>query len=578
MTALVSQGSKKNVSIWVVFGIIIVVAVIAAVMTLAHFQRQKEQAIELLVEKGATLIRSFEAGMRDRADIKDNTFHLQKLLIETASQPDIDYIIIADSRGNIIADSDPSLVGEKYGLDLDGVKIAETKNIQWRQTTNPGGAGTFEVYRGFFPDERFGDQGELPEGKARKQKNNLIIYVGLNMSAIEKATAEDTRNTILIALILLLIGSSAIVSLFLAQAYRMAHSSLSRITAFSETLVKNMPIGLIATDENGLITTCNEKAGAILKMACNEVEGKQTSSIMPAPLQDTLAELPSHNGLVEKDVQLVSGPNESRTFEVVAAGLPGTGISAGNIVLLRDVTAIRQLENEVARNRHLNSIGSLAAGVAHEIRNPLSSIKGFAVYFKERLANNVEDEKTADIMIQEVERLNRVISQLIEFARPLELKPEKVSVPDLINHAVTLIRQEAQQNQVEIAIDIDANSPRLEADSDKIKQVLLNIFLNSLAAMKIGGKLSIKHLTGKNNMTLIINDTGGGIEKSDLPRIYDPYFTSKPAGTGLGLAVVQKIMEAHGGTINVESATGKGTTVILEFPFDSQIYERRDKL
>jgi sensor histidine kinase regulating citrate/malate metabolism len=123
VTSADSKRLRNNISIWVVIGAILVVAIISAVMTLVHFQRQKEQAIELLIEKGATLIRSFEAGMRDRTDIKDNTFHLQKLLIETASQPDIDYIIVADANGNIIADSDPSLVGEKYGLDLDGAKI-----------------------------------------------------------------------------------------------------------------------------------------------------------------------------------------------------------------------------------------------------------------------------------------------------------------------------------------------------------------------------------------------------------------------------------------------------------------------
>ena len=204
--------------------------------------------------------------------------------------------------------------------------------------------------------------------------------------------------------------------------------------------------------------------------------------------------------------------------------------------------------------------------MAHEIRNPLSSIKGFAVYFKERLSGNAEDQKTADIMIQEVERLNRVISQLIEFARPLELKREEVNLPDLINHAVALISADAQKNQIEVAIDIAANLPALEADSDKIKQVLLNIFLNSLAAMKNGGKLSIRLLPGKDNIAVIITDTGGGIEKEDLPRIYDPYFTSKPAGTGLGLAVVQKIMEAHGGAVSVESSPGRGTEVSLQFP------------
>jgi two-component system sensor histidine kinase HydH len=223
----------------------------------------------------------------------------------------------------------------------------------------------------------------------------------------------------------------------------------------------------------------------------------------------------------------------------------------------------------VAKSRYLNSIGSLAAGVAHEIRNPLSSIKGFAVYFKERLSGNKDDQQTADIMIGEVERLNRVVSQLIEFARPLELKRQNVQIAELVQHAVKLIAADAQKKQISIEIEAAAEIPPVEVDSDKIKQVFLNIFLNSLAALQDGGKLKIKLSSRANNLEVIISDNGAGIEKMDLPRIYDPYFTSKPAGTGLGLAVVQKIMEAHGGNISLESVVGKGTEVFLNFPISN---------
>jgi two-component system sensor histidine kinase HydH len=178
-------------------------------------------------------------------------------------------------------------------------------------------------------------------------------------------------------------------------------------------------------------------------------------------------------------------------------------------------------------------------------------------------------------MIQEVERLNRVISQLIEFARPLELKKEETRFSDLVRHTVKLIDAEARKNEITIDMEIDTDAPLIEIDPDKIKQVLLNIFLNSLAAMKKGGKLVIMFLPGESYLSVIISDTGMGIEKTDLPRIYDPYFTSKPAGTGLGLAIVQKIMEAHGGHINVESTAGQGTKIFLLFPF-SDAGKKRD--
>jgi two-component system sensor histidine kinase HydH len=567
---MVLKAKKRiwfNISVWVVVGAIAVIAVVSAVMTFAHFQRQKEQAVELLVEKGATLIRSFEAGLRSPLGMKTETFGLQKLLMEIAQQPDIDYIIVADNKGNIIADSDPAQVGDKYGLDLDIRPLALSHDIRWRQVANPQGAGTFEVYRGFFPQERFAEETKPAQNKSKNKKtDNMIIFAGLNMAAIEKADKEDTRNTIIIALILLLIGSSAIISLFLAQAYHLARTSLSRITIFSEAVVKNMPIGLIALDDQGKIVTCNEKAQAVLEVACSDALGKQAMTLLPAPLKKILAELPESGGFLERDIQLIFAEGKEHTWEAIAAGLMDEGIPAGRILLIRDVTAIRQMENEVTRSRHLNSIGSLAAGVAHEIRNPLSSIKGFAVYFKERLSGNKEDEQMADVMIQETERLNRVISQLIEFARPLELKKEKVQFVELVQHTVKLIAADAQKNKISVEIDAVADLPEVEVDPDKIKQVLLNIFLNSLAALKDGGKLIIALELKADNLTVIISDNGAGIKKLDLLRIYDPYFTSKPAGTGLGLAVVQKIMEAHGGKINVESTAGQGTKVFLFFP------------
>ncbi|HUN54738.1 MAG TPA: ATP-binding protein [Smithella sp.] len=570
MALKAKKGILFNFSFWVVVGAIAVVAVVSAVMTFAHFQRQTQQAVELMVEKGATLIRSFEAGLRSPLRIKTGNFGLQKLLMETAQQPDIDYIIVTDNKGNIIADSDPAQVGDKYGLDLDTGMLASSRDIRWRQVINAGGAGTFEVYSGFFPQERAAMYAKPAKGaEGVERTGSLIIYVGLNMAAIEKADKEDTRNTMIIALILLLVGSSVIVSLFLMQAYRLAHTSLSRMTIFSDALVKNMPIGLIALDDQGMIITCNQNVQDVLSVDCIEASGKYAADVLPAPLQKILSRLPLHGGLLEQDIELMSADGREQTWEALAAGLMDEGKPAGRILLIRNVTQIRLLEKEVAKSRYLNSIGSLAAGVAHEIRNPLSSIKGFAVYFKERLSGNKDDQQTADIMIGEVERLNRVVGQLIEFARPMELKKEDVQFTELAQHAVKLIAAEAQKKQISIEIEAAAEMPLMKVDPDKIKQVLLNIFLNSLAALQDGGKLKIKISPLANNLEVIISDNGTGIEKMDLPRIYDPYFTSKPAGTGLGLAVVQKIMEAHGGNIKLESVAGKGTEVFLNFPISN---------
>jgi len=283
------RAKKKirfNISFWLVVGAITLMAIVSAVMTFTFVQQKRDQAVELLVEKGATLIRSFETGMNITQGVEAEIFRLQKLLVETTQQPDIDYIIITDQDGNIIADGDPAQVGDKYGLDLNIKSLSLSRKIRWRQVTNSGGADTFEVYRGFFPfgkdvEEKTSLKGEINS----KENNKWVIYIGLNMATIEKATKEDNRAHTIIVLILLLIGSSAIISLYLAQAYRLTRTSLSRVKIFSEALVKNMPIGLIALDNQDNIIECNEKAQVMLGIASINASGKKNINLLPDQLK-----------------------------------------------------------------------------------------------------------------------------------------------------------------------------------------------------------------------------------------------------------------------------------------------------
>lgn len=547
---------RWDISIWAAVSAITVLMVMLGMMMFMQFQQSETQAQTLFIEKGATLIQSFEAGLQDRVDAENDRFYFQKRLMATAEQPDIDYMIVTDSGGKILADSDPSMLDQQYGIDLDTEKIARSRDIHWRQVANPGGAGTFEIYRGLFP---------WRQTDAALHHRSLIVFVGFNMGKIEKASQEDTYRTILRALILILIGSLAMVSLFLVQTYRLTRASLSRVRVFAEALVRNLPIGLLAVDKDNRIITSNEHVRDLFAGDPSNLEGQDAGRLLPRPLGRLLTKVTAQSGLIDEDIVLSSETKGEQIWEVVVAAFADQDVPEGKILLARNVTAVRGLEKEVARSRHLNAIGSLAAGVAHEIRNPLSSIRGFAVYFKQRFSGNPDDEETADIMIAETERLNRVIGQLIEFARPLTLKTEKTALPGLVMQSIKLIETEARKSGVQVEVHAPEDLPEVEIDPDKIKQVLLNIFLNALAAMPDGGCLSVGISQTQAGLEVLISDTGAGIESHDLLRIYDPYFTSKPAGTGLGLAVVQKIMEAHGAFLNIESQAGTGTKVTLRF-------------
>ena len=249
------------------------------------------------------------------------------------------------------------------------------------------------------------------------------------------------------------------------------------------------------------------------------------------------------------------------------------GVFLGYILLFKDLTEVQSLRREIARSQRLASVGRLAAGVAHEIRNPLSSIKGFATYFKERYPDAPQDQKTADIMIAEVDRLNRVVGQLLEFARPVSVSPKLTSLEDLVDNSLRLVEQKAGAKQIAVKKLNSAKVDKAVIDPDRINQVLLNLYLNAIESMQPGGELCVELLAGEEDRRLEfrVSDTGCGIPNAHLSRIFDPYFTTKSAGTGLGLAIAYNIMEAMDGTIEVKKNLNAGTTISLTLPIKKKL-------
>lgn len=569
---------------WVIFGAVIVLVPIFVFWTIENIGKQKENATFMLLEKGAALIKSFEAGART-GRMHGRSFQLQNLLLETSQQQDISYIVITDIEGTIMAHSDPSKIGKIYETVVDIQKIYASQKLEWRKVKTHENATIFEVFRKFSPTRRYFRKQHDSMTNAEHAKPDLpilknspeigqVIFLGLDMSRVEAARIEDVRRTILMAIILLLIGFAGIVTLFLSQAYRTTKSSLAKIKVFSETVIKNMPFGLIATDENGKIAYFNQEAESILHISNQRVMGKNPGQVLPEKFWAYSRDLTENESEIERDISFSLDGERTVSLEFNVSSLKGdSGEFLGDIVLFRDLTEINNLKMEIEKNQRLASLGNLAAGVAHEIRNPLSSIKGFATYFKERYKDIPDDKKTAEIMVQEVERLNRVISQLLEFASPVKIHKKSVSMVTLIQHSLKMIEGHAREKNIEIKTDLDHHTKDLYIDPDKINQVFLNIYLNAIEAMENNGTLYVRLTEDKkNNMAKVeISDTGKGIIKEDLTHVFDPYFTTKQSGTGLGLAIVHKIIESHKGDIRVESERGAGTTVTILLPVSNYV-------
>jgi two-component system sensor histidine kinase HydH len=481
---------------WVLIGSVAVLLPIVIFVTIENINRHKEKSIHLLLEKGAALIRSFEAGTRTGMMGRQwGGFQLQQLLAETAQQPDIVYLMVTDDTGKAIAHNSPEQIGRIHGAELDLKQISGAKDLQWRIINQPDGRNVFEVYRKFIPSGPPGGRGMMRrhmqmmgrQSQSGWQENEnvselpQIIFVGLDMSSIEAAHKADVRHAVIMGAILLLVGFAGFTLLFLVQSYRSTQASLSRIKAFSDNVVENVPIGLLALDHQGKIAAFNRGAETILQLSAPQVIGQAADRIIPVELLAEINYSKKQADVIEKEIECKIAGGKMVPLEIGASSLKDENdVLLGNILLFKDLTEVRTLRREVARSQRLASVGRLAAGVAHEIRNPLSSIKGFATYFKERYPDRPDDQQTADIMIQEVDRLNRVVGQLLEFARPVPVKPKPVALQALLNDSIKLIEDRAAEKDISIKTQNNIEVQEVWIDPDRINQVLLNLYLNAI--------------------------------------------------------------------------------------------------
>jgi two-component system sensor histidine kinase HydH len=567
---------------WVLIGAVAVLLPIVVFITVENINRQKEKSTHLLLEKGAALIRSFEAGTRTGMMGRQwGEFQLQQLLSETAQQPDIVHLMVIEDTGKVVAHSYPDQIGAIYAAELDLKKISHSNELQWRQISQPDGKNVFEIYRKFIPSGP--PRGMMRrhmrmmgrQSQPRRQENEnisdsaQIIFVGLDMSSIEEAHKDDVRHAVIMGTILLLVGFTGFTLLFLLQSYRATRASLSRIKAFSDNVVENVPIGLLALDHQGKIAAFNNGAESILQLSAPQVLGQEADRIIPPQLLDEINQSKNQADVIEKEIECKTADGKIVPLEIGASSLKDEkDVFLGNVLLFKDLTEVRALRREVARSQRLASVGRLAAGVAHEIRNPLSSIKGFATYFKERYPDRPDDQQTADIMIQEVDRLNRVVGQLLEFARPISIKRQPISLQTLLKDSIRLIEDRAAEKNISILTRNDAGIDAVWGDPDRINQILLNLYLNAIDSMQNGGELRVQLSSEGDSQEICIkvSDTGCGINPEHLSKVFDPYFTTKSTGTGLGLAIAHNIVETMDGRIKVESHKKRGTTFTVTLP------------
>lgn len=353
--------------------------------------------------------------------------------------------------------------------------------------------------------------------------------------------------------------------------------ALENLQALHENIIHSMSGGLITTDLQGRITLLNPAGERLLERRAKDLIGKNVQEMF-------LDRLPTVSGStvpseVRCEVNCVTPRGAQKIFgmKVTLLRVPEQG-ELGHIYTFADLTDIRRLENEIRMRDRLSAVGRMAAGIAHEIRNPLSSIAGSVKVLSKISALNDEQRTLVEIVTRESERLNRIISDFLIYSREKNYKFRPQDLVSLLNDTLTLLENHplitksggSGEKKISLVRNYAATDAPAVVDGDRLKQVFWNLCENAVRAMPEGGVLTVS-LTGKEHAwSISFADTGSGMDEQLLEKIFEPFQSRFEGGTGLGLAIVYQVVQAHEAQISVSSTPGKGSEFRLDFPRTTQ--------
>ena len=379
---------------------------------------------------------------------------------------------------------------------------------------------------------------------------------------------------------------------------------LAQEKGFLETVFNAIQEGIIVTDSKGRITYLNDAACGLFGLEAVDAIGKRLDERIRGLDWEALTK---SGGPVSHDMEIFYPQNrfinfyivplviEPREAAVVATPLRGVGEETGHppsrvsggasrpvatsaaeqvghVMILRDITKSRRTTQQTIESERLNALTLLAAGVAHEIGNPLNSLH-IHLQLMERSVQKLDDgakaelQQSIDVARSEVNRLDAIVTQFLRAVRPSQpqLRPENVNT--IVEEAVRFFTPEIQDRDIVVEQELRSDLPLLQLDRDQMKQAFYNVIKNSLEAMQRHGTLRIRTDLDDTHVLVRFVDTGSGMSAANLSRVFEPYFTTKPAGTGLGLLIVRRIVREHGGELSIESSQGKGLTLTIRLPY-----------
>ena len=606
----IADKTKERSTVILAVLTLVIIGLSLLISTYQIFRHQREAEEQHLFLTTRAVFLSIESSVR-RGPVREGENRLSPRTAEffqaLEQDGDVLFVGIVDSSGDKLLTS--PLHG-KAEITLPAGMVKEmTAGGEWHGRLTLGKRGAYvygkrlEPLRGMHMSLRddFGPPGFLVVGVDMEQ--HLSAYKGFRQNVIFQA---------------LYILAAALFTWALGVSFLSRREQARKAVAlelFQAKLLDNLPDGLITLSADGIVKSVNPAALSILKRESREVLGRPAAELPAdiaacAPCEGAPPLTDGNRGQIVDWQHVV---HDRADLEVLALPLSNDKENAC-MLIIRDRTMLRNLEKSLANAEKLAAVGTLAAGVAHEVRNPLSSLRGFAQYFVKKLAGRAPEEEYAKTMVREADRLNRVITDLLFLSRPKAVAPQEVDLERLLQEIMVLLRFDLEQKN--IAIDSKLNAAQLFADEDALKQALLNLLLNSLDALAAMEKQedapeppppalepqadegivdieepgpiivhsgadpvfpSLPDPTPASPLRIVsgfapggtwveVQDTGCGMTREQQSQAFEPFFTAKKRGTGLGLALVQRTMLDHGGSAMIASESGKGCTVRLFFP------------
>lgn len=403
---------------------------------------------------------------------------------------------------------------------------------------------------------------------------SVLVYVGVNMAqflgwlpglsaAADVVTSIDqrtlwltlVRNTFAIAVVAWLSG-------YLNTQLMSSVSQVGTLRSLNENILRSLSSGLLAVDQRGFVLFANPTAGSLLGRQ-GSIDGLDCDELLPG----VRARLDDSGGIRNRFELTLTRSGDNRRLNLGLTCSPlldEQGAFLGHIINFQDVTDLREMERILRRNERLAALGTLAASIAHEVRNPLAAISGCAELLEPDVGE--EDKRLIRVIRTESARLADIVTDLLDYARPRPLERGKIELGRALIELGDSFRADPSNADIDLQVKVPEQAVSVEVDIAQLTQVLWNLVRNGGEAMEGSGRLEIELRGFDERFHLYVRDFGKGIEKANLERIFEPFFSTKSGGTGIGLAIVHRIVEEHGGKIDVQSKLGKGTQFLLDLP------------